>query len=179
MKQSIENYVPQLAVGTTRRQAFLVWSVSALVVFVWLFLILLAPFAAANNLQSVAHPIYRFFSFLCHQIPARSFEFQNHPFAVCSRCFGIYFGLFGGLVAYPIFRPIENLEPLRRVLLFAAMIPMGADFSLGYFGVWANTHWSRFSTGAILGAACAVFVLPALVEIAQIARRKIKRPSNF
>lgn len=179
MKQSIVTYVPQIAVETSRRRALFVWSISAFVVFVWILLILLAPFAAANNLQTIANPIYRFFSFLCHQIGARSFAFENHPFAVCARCFGIYFGLFGGLIAYPFFRSIENLRPLNRGWLFAAMIPMSVDFSLGYFDVWENTHWSRFLTGAILGAACAVFVLPALIELWQILRRKIKRPSNF
>ncbi len=178
MKQPIENYVPQIAVETIRRRAFFVWSISVALVFAWVFLILLAPFAAANNLQTVANPLYKFFSFLCHQIPARSFEFENHPFGVCTRCFGIYFGLLGGLIAYPFFRPVENLEPLRRAWLFAAMIPMAVDFSLGYFGVWENTHWSRFATGAILGAACAVFITPALVELAQILARKIKRPSE-
>ena len=178
MKQPIENYASQIGVGNAKRRALSVWRVSVLTVFAWLFLILLAPFAAANNLQAVANPIYKFFSFLCHQIPARSFEFENQPLAVCARCFGIYCGLLGGLVAYPFFRSLENEQPLNRAWLFAAMIPMGADFSLGYFGIWANTHESRFFTGAILGAACAVFIVPALVELAGLARRKIKRPSN-
>jgi len=178
MRQSSENYVAQTNVETTRRRALFVWSVSAFVVFFWLFLILLAPFAATNNLQNISNPLYRFFSFVCHQIPERSFHIENHAFAVCARCFGVYFGLFAGLIAYPVFRPVENLKPLRRVWLFAAMLPMALDFSLDFFGVWTNTHWSRFVSGAILGAACAVFVLPALVEIAQILSDKIKRPSR-
>lgn len=177
MKQSIENYVPRINAETMRRRAFFVWSISALVIFAWVFLILLAPFAEAKGLQNISNPLYKFFSFVCHQMPERSFAVGNHTFAVCTRCFGIYFGLFAGLFAYPIFRSVENLNLLPRFWLFLAMIPMAIDFSLGFIGVWANTHWSRFLSGAILGAACAVFVLPALVEIAQIFAGKIKRPS--
>ena len=179
MKQAIENYVPQTAVKSIRRRAFFVWSVAAILVAAWVLLILLAPFAEANNFPNVSRPLYKFFSFVCHQMPERSFYLENNPFGVCARCFGIYFGLFGGLFAYPFFRSISSTEePLRRFWLFLAMLPMAFDWSLGFFGVWENTHWSRFFTGALLGAACAVFIVPALVEIAQLAARKIKRPSN-
>jgi len=44
-------------------------------------------------------------------------------------------------------------------------VPMAVDWSLGVFGIWENTHLSRFMTGLILGAACATFIVPALVEI--------------
>jgi hypothetical protein len=45
------------------------------------------------------------------------------------------------------------------------MAPIGIDWSLGALGIWENTHLSRFLTGGLLGAACAVFIIPALVEI--------------
>ena len=139
--------------------------ISACVVFVWVFLILLAPLAAANGYSNISAPLYKFFGYLCHQIDGRSFHVENHPFAVCSRCFGVYFGLFFGFLIYPLMRPIEEVEPLPRFWLFAAMIPIGVDWSLGVFGIWENTHLSRFLTGTILGFACAVFIVPALVEI--------------
>ena len=165
MSQPIENYIPQNLALKMRRQALTVWIISFLVVFAWVFLILLAPFAGANNFTSVSAPIYKFFSYICHQIPARSFHHAEHPMAVCSRCFGVYFGLFFGFIIYPLFRKIEEVEPLPRFWLFLAMIPIGIDWTLGVFGIWENTHFSRFVTGMILGAACAVFIVPALVEI--------------
>ncbi|MDQ6787046.1 MAG: DUF2085 domain-containing protein [Acidobacteriota bacterium] len=178
MKQTIENYVPQIAVETIRRRAFFVWSVAAVLIAVWVFLILLAPFAEAQDFSSVSHPIYKFFSFICHQIPARSFYLENHAFAVCARCFGVYCGLLIGFITYPIFRPIETVEPFPRPWLFLAMIPMAVDWSLGVLNIWENTHWSRFSTGFILGAACAVFIVPAIVEIAQVSSNRGKRRSR-
>ena len=168
MSGSIEDYTPQFAVEKLRRQAFLVWSVFALLAAIWVFLLVLAPIAEANDLTGISNPIYKFCSFICHQIPARSLQIHNHAFAVCSRCFGIYFGLFFGFIVYPFLRSIEETRPLPRFWLFLAMIPMGIDFSLGFFGIWENTHLSRFLTGLILGTACAIFIIPALIEIFQL-----------
>ncbi len=156
------------------------WGIFAFLAAAWVFLIVLAPLAEANSLTGVSNPIYKFCSFICHQIPARSLAFHDHAFAVCSRCFGVYFGLFFGFIIYPFLRPIEETEPLPRFWLFLAMIPMGVDFSLGFFGIWENTHLSRFLTGLILGTACAVFIIPALVEIFQLlaGKMQIKRLSR-
>ena len=168
MKYSAENYIPQVVIEKMRKQAVFVWLVSASFVAIWVFLILLAPIAEAYNFTFVSTPIYTFFGFLCHQMTERSFYLVEHSFAVCSRCFGVYFGLLFGFTVYPLLRHIENAEPVSRIWLFLALIPMALDWSLGYFEIWENTHFSRFSTGLILGTACAVFIIPALVEIFQL-----------
>lgn len=172
MKHSIENYVSQKDLKMLRRQALAVWSVSGLLILVWVSLILLAPFTEARELTNLSIPLYNFFGNFCHQDPARSFHLENHAFAVCSRCFGIYFGLLAGFMAYPFFRSLEDTEPRARVWLFAAMIPMAVDWSLGFFGFWANTHATRFLSGAILGAVCAIFLIPALIELHRLFRNK-------
>ena len=168
MKLSAENYTSQIVVKELKKKAILAWSIGFFIVFVWVFLILLAPIGEANNFNSVSSPIYTFFSYLCHQMPSRSFRLDGHVFAVCSRCFGVYFGLLFGFIVYPFFRPVNETEPLPRIWLFLALAPIGVDWSLGFFGIWENTHWSRFITGMILGIACAVFIIPALVEISQL-----------
>ena len=148
------------------------WIIGFSVVFLWVFVIVLAPIAAANNLENVSSPIYSFFSYLCHQIPERSFHIENHSFAVCSRCFGVYFGLFAGFIIYLFFRSIEETEPLPRIWLFLSLVPIAIDWLLGVFGIWENTFLSRFFTGMILGIACAVFIVPAIVELAQFLSKK-------
>lgn len=168
MPESIENYTPQIVVKELKKKSIMAWSVGFFIAFVWVFLILLAPVAEANNFPGISIPIYTFFSYLCHQIPSRSFHLESHAFAVCSRCFGVYFGLLFGFIVYPIFRAVNETEPLSRIWLFLALIPIGVDWSLSVFGIWENTHWSRFVSGMILGAACAVFIIPALVEIFQL-----------
>ena len=161
----MENYVPQNVAAHYRRQARKVWFISLAVVFVWVLLIVLAPLAEAHGFTQISAPLYKFFGCLCHQIDERSFHVEGHQFGVCARCFGVYFGLLAGFIIYPLFRKIEEVEPLPRFWLFAAMIPIGVDWSLGVFGIWANTHLSRFVTGTILGFACAIFIVPALIEI--------------
>ncbi len=174
MPNEIENYTPQVVLKNRKKQAFTVWGIFTFLITGLIFLILLAPLAEANNLTNISNPIYKFFGYICHQMPSRSFYLENHSFAVCSRCFGVYAGLLFGFLTYPFLRTIEEIEPLPRFWLFLALIPMGLDWSLGFFGIWENTHLSRFLTGLILGITCAVFIIPALIELAQLFSHKIQ-----
>lgn len=165
MTEPAENYVPVAVAERFRRQARRVWFIGLVVVSVWVLLIVAAPLLKANDLSSVSSPLYHFFSYICHQIPERSFHVAGEQFGVCSRCFGVYFGLVAGFVIYPLWRNIAEIEPLPRFWLFASMIPIGIDWSLTVFGIWENNHFSRFVTGMILGVACATYIVPAIVEI--------------
>ncbi|HEX8735525.1 MAG TPA: DUF2085 domain-containing protein [Pyrinomonadaceae bacterium] len=179
MPEPIENYIPQALVRQQKRQAFFAWGFVFTIALVWIGLIVSAPLAKASGLTGYANPVYTFFSYLCHQIPERSFHAGEFPFAVCSRCFGFYFGFLLGLGVYPFFRRLESIEPFRRFWLFLALIPMGLDWSLGFFGIWENTPASRSITGAILGFTCAFFIVPALAEISRFfVDRKVKRLSR-
>lgn len=164
-----------LSTVTARTQALKVWIIAAAVVVVWLLLIVLPAIFAANGQTSASSPLYFFFSHLCHQMPERSFHLGDHQLAVCSRCFGVYFGLLLGLAIYPLWRSIENIDPLPRIWLFASMIPIAIDWSLGAFGIWDNNHASRFITGLILGVGCATYIMPALVEI---VRNLVQKPAR-
>ena len=177
MKESAENYMPQVTLKDIKRLAFFGWSIGFLFIFLWVSAILLAPLAAENGWTNLSAPIYKFFSFLCHQQTSRSFHLHEHQFAVCSRCFGIYFGLLAGFIVYLFFRKIEEIEPIRRIWLFLALIPMGIDWGLTAFGIWENTHFTRFSTGLILGITCSLYIVPALVEIVRLLSNKSKRRS--
>lgn len=179
MPEAIENYVPQAFHERQKKYAFYAWGVVFLMVLGWLALIVAAPLAAANGFAGFAAPVYKFFSYVCHQISERSFHVENHQFAVCSRCFGFYGGFFSGLLIYPFFRALDKIDSFPRFWLFLAMIPMGVDWSLGFFEIWENTLFSRAVTGAILGIACAFFIVPALAEISRyFLDRKIKRLSR-
>jgi len=171
MTEPAESYISVDIQKQLRGQAYKVWGVTVVVVLVWVALILLPPVLAANGQNNISSPIYHFFSFICHQIPDRTFHIAGYPFAVCSRCFGVYFGLLLGLAIYPLWRNIDDIEALPRVWLFASMVPIGIDWSLTVFGIWENTFLTRFVTGLILGAACATYIIPALVEIIRYVRK--------
>lgn len=167
MNAGFDGYNSQATIGAMRRQAWKVWAVALVGVFIWVLAILLAPVAKTNGLLGLSSPIYHFFGFICHQQAERSFHISGEQFGVCSRCFGVYFGLLLGFVIYPLWRNINDIEPLPRIWLFLSLIPIMIDWSLTMFGVWENTHLSRFVTGLILGLACATFIVPALIEIAR------------
>jgi uncharacterized membrane protein len=165
MARSIENYIPQDIAKHFKAQAVRVWMIGLAVVVVWTALILFAPLSASYGAESVSRPIYTFFSYICHQRPERSFFVLEHQFGVCSRCFGVYFGLVLGFIIYPLWRRIDEIDPLARFWLILSLVPIGIDWSLTAFGIWENSHLSRFITGLILGVACATFIVPAIVEI--------------
>ena len=172
MAEAAEKYNPIPLRTALYSQAVRVWAIALCVVLVWLAVIVAPPFLISNEIS--ASPIYKFFGYICHQIPERSFHVLGHQFAVCSRCFGVYFGLFAGIATYPVWRPVDSVEPLPRFWLFLSMLPVSIDWSLGFFEIWENTHVSRFVTGAILGTTCAIYIVPALVEIV----RNLRKPSR-
>lgn len=172
MSTRAAGYVSLDLAARFRRQAWKVWAIGLGSVILWLCLIVAAPVAKANGLAYLSSPIYSFFGFLCHQFSDRSFHVEGEPFAVCSRCFGVYAGLLIGFVSYPFWRRIETVDPLPRVWLFLSIIPITIDWALTFLGIWDNTHLSRFVTGGILGFACGTFIVPSIVEITRNLTRR-------
>jgi uncharacterized membrane protein len=176
MPLSVTEYIPQL--NKTRRP-LIVWLLSLFIALTIVGMILGAPLAAANNHDGVALTIYRSFGTLCHQLPERSFFFEGHKLAVCARCSGLYGGFTLVLLLYPLIRPLRStVLPLPK-WLFIAAVPMLIDFSLTFFGIWENTHSSRFFTGFLLGGVTVFYVLPGLVELSlRITRKRSETPSS-
>lgn len=166
MAETIENYAPQTGARAKNKTGLIIWLVLFFIGVIWSALIVAAPLLKQAGMADASSGLYYFFSFLCHQIQSRSFHIYEDIFAVCSRCFGVYSGIIIGLIIYPLFRSVNNTEPLPRIWLILACIPLGIDWSLTFFGVWENTHLTRYLTGALVGAACAIYILPAVVEIA-------------
>jgi uncharacterized membrane protein len=155
-------YNPQTSV--VRRPIF-IWMVVAGGSLVILGMIVGAPLALARGHSVLALTIYSAFSHLCHQIPERSVFIAGHQFAVCARCTGLYAGFTLATLCYPVLRSLRRTDmPPRRWLLIAA-VPLAIDFSLGFFGLWENTHLSRFLTGALLGSVAVFYVMPGLLDI--------------
>jgi uncharacterized membrane protein len=153
------------------------WGCVAAGALVWLALIVGAPLAWAGGHDGAAFVIYRSLKTVCHQIPERAFWVAGHPLAVCARCLGIYVGFAVAALVYPLTRSLRETTTPQRAWLIAALLPTSVDFLLGLTGLWANTHSSRFLTGAWLGAWSAFYVVPGLVEIGEgrERRRRLQR----
>jgi hypothetical protein len=77
------------SVALSRRRGFdlavAVWAASATFAIAILAAIIAAPLLQSSGHRTVASKIYEYFSYLCHQIPERSFHLAGEQFAVCSR----------------------------------------------------------------------------------------------
>lgn len=147
------------------RVAWAAWGVGLSVALLLVGMILLAPAARGNGWSGLSLVLYQAFRPLCHQVVERSFHLEGFPLAVCARCTGLYAGALAGLLIYPVARAITRQDAPRREWLILAALPTGADFALGLFGLWENTHASRFSTALVLGATTAFYVVPGLVGL--------------
>ena len=112
-----------------------------------------------------ARAVHGGFGWLCHQIPERSPHLGGVPWALCHRCVGILAGVLAGLAGAPglsarALAALAHLRPGRVVVL--ALVPLAVDWSLGAFGVWANTPVSRLATGAVFGTAAGLVLALAL-----------------
>ena len=154
-------YVPQL---TNDRRPLVTWIVVVAIALTVAGLVIGAPLAEANGQRTFAVAIYGAFSRLCHQLPERSFFIAGHQFAVCARCTGLYFGFTVVTMCYPLVRSLRRTDTPPRRWLFMAAVPLAIDFALGFFGIWENTHLSRFLTGALLGSVAVFYVMPRLLD---------------
>jgi uncharacterized membrane protein len=161
------------------RPAVIAWTLLTLATLVFISFIAAAPLAAANGHHRLALTIYQGFHFLCHQLPERSYFIFGHQLAVCARCTGIYLGFTLSLLAYPLIRSLRQTSlPHRRWLLLAAT-PLLIDFGLTFFGIWENTHTSRFLTGFLFGVACVFYIMPGILELSLRKRTKLQKPLEF
>ena len=157
--------------------ATVTWAITATIGLALVALIIGAPLAQANGHPAFASSIYKAFSFVCHQIPDRSFHLAGHQFGVCSRCTGLYVGFAVAALIYPLARSLKRTDTPARLWLILATLPLAIDFGLGYFSIWENTHLSRFLTGALLSSVAVFYIMPGLIELSSAIRRRVGRES--
>jgi len=162
------------------RRPLTVWLLTLAGVLLFVAQIIVAPLAAASNHYKLAFAIYRPFGVLCHQLPERSFFIAGHQLAVCARCTGLYVGFVLVLMLYPLVRSLRVTTTPDRKFLFWAAVPLVVDFSLTFFGIWENTHTSRFLTGLLLGGVTVLYVVPGMVELSQRTwGKQLRTPDTF
>jgi uncharacterized membrane protein len=151
------------------------WAIPTSIALALVGLIIGAALAQASGHPAFAATTYKAFSFVCHQIPERSFHLAGHQFAVCSRCTGLYTGFAVASLVYPLTRSLRSTDTPPRIWLVLAALPLAIDFGLGYFSIWQNNHLSRFTTGALLGAVAVFYIVPGLIDLSSTVIRPLKR----
>jgi len=147
------------------RRAIVTWACTSTIALTIAGLIMGAPLAQASGHTTFALTIYRGFHNLCHQLPERSFHLAGYQFAVCARCTGLYSGFAVAALFYPLARSLKRTDTPARLWLLLAAVPLAIDFGFGYFGIWENTHLSRFLTGALLSTTAVFYIMPGLIQL--------------
>jgi uncharacterized membrane protein len=144
----------------------------------WLAVLVTAPVMAAE----AAAAVYLVGSFICHQLPERSFHVGGAQLPVCARCLGIYAGVtvvagLGGMawVRDPLRRwPAARF---RRIAAIAAL-PTAVTVAAEWGGVWATSNAVRAIAGALLGMGAAFVVVGAAATLHYVGCRPPRRPST-
>ena len=111
---SATNAVAYAPVDRTAQRVSIIWGCVAVITCLLVALIVTAPIAQAAGHTALALSVYKTFSYLCHQIPERSFHLAGHKFAVCSRCTGLYSGFALATLIYPLTRSLKRTCLVRR-----------------------------------------------------------------
>jgi len=152
---------------------WIAWAVVTSIGLAIVGLIISAPLMQSSH-PAFAASIYKTFSYVCHQIPERSFHIAGHQFAVCSRCTGLYSGFAIAALIYPLVRSLKRTRTPRRLWLFLAPLPLLIVFLLTYFGIWQNTHASRVLTGGLLSSVAVFYVRPGWIELSLAVPRRFR-----
>jgi uncharacterized membrane protein len=114
--------------------------------------------------------VYGFASFICHQIPERSFHLAGFQLPVCARCLGIYVGVPVG--SFYAWMRAATEQPAsaraswvsRRFAVLAAC-PTLVTVALETAGAWYPSNVTRALAGVPLGVLAGLVVAGALATL--------------
>lgn len=103
---------------------------------------------------------------VCHQIPSHSFQIGTDPFPICSRCTGMYLGVFTGVVILLMQRqrliiPLKWQFSFFALLIVTWLIDGGNSFLVNAIGrapLYQPANLLRFLTGFGMGLCIAVTI---------------------
>ena len=99
----------------------------------------------------------------CHRIPERTFKIGNYYFPVCSRCTGLYLGLFSSII---IFLSLNIKPVLIFILLGGLMIfPTFIDGLSQHYALRESRNSIRVVTGSIGGLGLGIIILSIIIII--------------
>ncbi len=132
----------------------------ALPLNILLFLILLINFLAPLLESQMVAESYHFYSFLrnlCHQLPSRCLWIFGSNMGLCSRCFGIYSGLF--LIG--VILSNKNIIKINWKIAVVLIVPMLTDSITQALGIRLSNNLLRFISGSLAGIGVGIVIFPA------------------
>jgi uncharacterized membrane protein len=118
---------------------------------------------------------------LCHQVAARSPQFDGQVFPLCHRCTGLYFGFvaaFAYLAATGGFR--RRMPDVRTALTVAGMmVPLTVDGAGNALHLWDTPGWLRAATGIGVGTALPMLLVPLAAGAPEAPSPSVARPASM
>ena len=103
------------------------------------------------------------FAFVCHQQLDRTFFIHGIPLAVCSRCTGIYTGLFFGLLFFSFFTDfVKKTEHYINRVFFTLSFVVLLDGCANLLQFWQTTPELRLLTGGVWAVSTGAVLVRAL-----------------
>ncbi len=120
----------------------------------------LAPLLHAGGLTGSSDAIVAAYSFVCHQLPSRSYFLAGYQMAYCERDTAIYLTMaLAGLLWARFRRQLPNLPWWGFLVL---VLPIALDGFSQLLGLRESTWQLRTLTGSLFGLACVWFGFPLL-----------------
>jgi len=135
---------------TAKQKITAIYAITFLGSFIWIAAIIMAPLIESQS-HGLGSVLYAVFSPLCHQIPERCFHLRGFPLAVCSRCFGIYAGVFFGLLFFPLSKRFSSITVPKTSLFIVLTAPIAIDTFANFISLWMTGTWIRFALGWLWG----------------------------
>jgi len=127
-------------------------------VFVWIAGFTIFSFLPKDNSIQTLYPFFKMsYSRVCHQNPLKSFYMNGKYYLVCSRCAGIYFGAFVGLLL--CFRSKLNYSASFYNFLIIATIMLFLDVVGNNFILETYCKSSALFTGYLFSFFAVNFVI--------------------
>lgn len=133
--------------------------------FIWCFGIM-SPVIFQNNQTFLAAKPFlnQVYSTVCHQEYAKTLKIYDEEIFVCSRCAGIYTGVFMAILLSLFRLPKSRLLHL----LISSSVFLLSDVILSSIGIYSYSKYFALSTGLFFGLTLFMFLLSELKFSEQI-----------
>lgn len=133
--------------------------------FIWCIGII-SPVIFQNNKTFIAAKPFlnQVYSTVCHQEHAKTIKIYDEEIFVCSRCTGIYIGVFMAILISLFILPKNRLLHL----LISSSVFLLSDVILSSIGIYSYSKYFALSTGLFFGLTLFMFLLSELKFSEQI-----------
>jgi len=120
--------------------------------------------------------VHMFLGNICHQLPTRSLRILGLPLSLCSRCFGIYLGIFiAGIYAIRESKVPKRLAH-RGIIL---MIPLLIEVSTVMLNMRSTNNDIRLITGFLCGLGIGLILYGLSVTLVKIIEKVLTKDSDY